>query len=334
MKVVEQVQGRGSVTLYDFEPPPSRLLDDVLSGLTSPQKALPPKYFYDEPGAALFDRICELDEYYPTRTEIGILRRNIREIAETMGTGFRLVEFGSGSGMKTRILLENLRGLRSYIPVDISREQLLHYALSVSESFPEMEIVPVCADYTAEWTLPAPVGPLPRTVAFFPGSTIGNFEPDDAVAFLERVGRLCGADGGLLIGVDLEKDVAVIERAYNDAAGVTAAFNRNLLERINRECGADFDPSAFEHMAPYDRANGRIEMRLVSRSAQSVRIGEDASGAPLLTVHFAAGEHILTEYSHKYSREEFDRLAARSGWRVARCWTDEREWFGIYLLRR
>jgi dimethylhistidine N-methyltransferase len=332
MRVVEQSIGGGSVTLYDYEPSPARLLDDVLAGLSGPHKTLPPKYFYDERGARLFERICELEEYYPTRTETRILRSGAPEIATTLGTGFRLVEFGSGSGIKTRILLENLRGLKSYIPVDISREQLVHYAISVSELFPELEVVPVCADYTAEWALPDPVGPLPRTVAFFPGSTIGNFEPAEAEAFLERVGRLCGPDGRLLIGVDLKKEAAVIESAYNDVAGVTAAFNLNLLERINRECGADFEPDAFEHHAPYDEARGRIEMRLVSRRAQTVRIGGDAAASPLLAVDFMPGEHIVTEYSHKYAPAEFGALAARSGWRLEEMWTDRREWFGVFLL--
>jgi dimethylhistidine N-methyltransferase len=332
--VVERACGGGSVTLYDYEPTPAHLLDDVLAGLVGSVKKLPPKFFYDERGARLFERICELEEYYPTRTEVGILRRHIGEIARALGTGFRLVEFGSGSGLKTHILLENLRRLKSYIPVDISRDQLVHYALSVAEEFPDLEVVPVCADYTAEWALPDPVGPLPRTVAFFPGSTIGNFEPADAETFLARVGRLCGEGGGLLIGVDLKKDSTVIERAYNDAAGVTAAFNLNLLERINRECGADFDPAGFEHYAPYDEAKGRIEMRLVSGTAQTVRIGGDASGGPLLSVNFAPGEYIVTEYSHKYEPDEFSALAARGGWGMERVWTDEQGWFAVFLLRR
>jgi L-histidine N-alpha-methyltransferase len=334
MIVVEQTLGGGSVTLYDYEPSPARLLDDVLAGLAKPQKKLPSKYFYDERGAKLFERICELDEYYPTRTETGILQRHIREIADALGTGFRLVEFGSGSGIKTLILLENLEALKSYIPVDISREQLVDYALSVAGQFPELEVVPVCADYTAEWMLPDPAGPRRRTVGFFPGSTIGNFEPAEAEAFLARVGRLCGSDGALLIGVDLKKEPAIIERAYNDAAGVTAAFNLNLLRRINRECGADFDLGGFVHHAPYDEVNGRIEMRLVARHAQTVRIGGEVPDGRRSAVDFMPGEHIVTEYSHKYAPAEFTSLAARGGWRVERFWTDEREWFGMFLLGR
>jgi dimethylhistidine N-methyltransferase len=333
MMVVQQAVGDGSVTLYDFEPSPARLLDDVLAGLAAPRKALPPKYFYDEAGARLFERICELEEYYPTRTEIGILQRHIPEIAEALGGGFRLVEFGSGSGIKTQIVLEKLR-LKSYIPVDISREQLVHYAISVSERFPDLEVVPVCADYTAEWMLPDPVGPRPRTVAYFPGSTIGNFERHEAEAFLKRVNRLCGPDGGLLIGVDLKKEPAVIERAYNDAAGMTAAFNLNLLARINRECGADFDLDGFLHHAPYDETHGRIEMRLESRFAQTVRLGGDAPADPLLSVDFAPGEYVVTEYSHKYAPAEFGALAEDAGWRVQEMWTDERGWFGVFLLAR
>jgi dimethylhistidine N-methyltransferase len=327
-----RARDHGSVVLHDFEPEADRLCEDVIRGLTAPVKKLQPKYFYDERGARLFEEICGLEAYYPTRTEISILERDLEEIAAAVGPNVRLVEFGSGSGIKTLLLLENLESPASYVPVDISRTQLLHFARSLVRRFPRLEVLPVCADYTGEYSLPAGRRPAARTVAFFPGSTLGNFERADAEAFLRRIRRLCGDGGGLLIGVDLEKDPAVLEHAYNDPQGVTAAFNLNLLQRINRECGADFDLHAFEHAAPYDAEAGRIEMRLVSRRAQEVRIGTDPAGAVLATVRFEVGEPIVTEYSHKYRPDDFEALASRSGWGVRRRWTDSREWFGVWLL--
>lgn len=324
--------GDGALTLHDFAPAPDRLLDDVLHGLSLPQKKLPPKYFYDAVGARLFERICELDAYYPTRTEIGILEREGAEIAAALGPHVRLVEFGSGSGIKTRLLLERLDRPAAYMPIDISRQQLAEFALSVAAAFPRLEVAPVCADYTSAWQLPRAGTDAARTVVFFPGSTIGNFEVPEAEQFLRRTAALCGEQGGLLVGVDLKKPPSIVERAYNDPEGVTAEFNLNLLRRINREAPADFDLAAFAHHAPYDAEAGRIEMRLVSRHAQTVEIGRGADGAPLLRADFAAGEHIVTEYSHKYAPDEFAALAARAGWQVQRRWTDEREWFGVFLL--
>jgi dimethylhistidine N-methyltransferase len=330
MRILPGAAGAGRLTLYDFEPTSDRLLEDVLRGLGGAAKALPPKYFYDARGARLFEEICELEEYYPTRTEIGILRDRIGEIAGHIGRDSRLVEFGSGSGIKTMLLLEHLDRPAAYVPVDISRAQLLQFALSVAERFPALEVQPVCADYTGDFHLPAPTRPVARTVAFFPGSSIGNFAPAEARAFLRRTRSLCGEAGGFLVGVDRRKDPRVLERAYNDPAGVTAAFNRNLLVRINRECGADFDPGAFEHRAIYDEAEGRIEMRLVSRRAQRVEIpGPDGER---VGIGFAAGEHITTEYSYKYDLPGFAALAAAAGWRVERAWSDEREWFSVLLL--
>jgi dimethylhistidine N-methyltransferase len=323
----------GAVVLHDFEPTPDRLLDDVVHGLGGPVRKLPPKYFYDAKGAKLFERICELPEYYPTRTEIGILQRHIGEIADALGPDCRIVEFGSGSGVKTRLLLEHTHTPAAYMPVDISRAQLVDFALATAAHFPEIEVLPVCADYTAVWSLPEVGRAAARTIAFFPGSTIGNFEKAEARRFLRRIAALCGPGGGLLIGVDLKKDADVIERAYNDPAGVTAAFNLNLLERINRECAADFDLGAFEHFAPYDAEKGRIEMRLVSTCAQTVRIGAHDGEHPLLNVDFHPGQYIVTEYSHKYAPAEFESLVRDAGWSVERCWTDERRWFGVFLLR-
>src|SRR5512146_142426 len=247
--------------VHDLHPAPESLYDDVRAGLSRLPRSLPCKYFYDEAGAELFDRITQLEAYYPTRTELSILRRHLPEIADLIGPAARLVEFGSGSGLKTRLLLRPLRAPAAYVPVDISRVQLREFALSLAGEFPRLDVRPICADYTANWAIPSLMAAA-RTVAFFPGSTIGNFEVDEAAAFLARVRSLCGPGGALLIGVDLAKDRATIERAYDDPEGVTAAFNLNLLHRINRECGADFDLDAFRHHAFYDESQQRIEMQL------------------------------------------------------------------------
>jgi dimethylhistidine N-methyltransferase len=322
---------RASVTLLDAHPTPDNLRAAVLSGLAARPRSLPPKFFYDERGAQLFERITRLDEYYPTRTELGIMERHVAAMAELIGPRARIIEFGSGSGLKTRILLEHLSEPASYVPVDISREQLVRFALSVAHDFPELEVQPVCADYTTAIPLPD-AEHAARTVAFFPGSTIGNFETGEAARFLRRVADLCGPAGGLLIGADLHKDPAVIERAYNDDEGVTAAFNLNILRRANRETGADFDLASFRHHAFYDRGEHRIEMRLVADRASTITV-PDNDGA-LVEFAFRKGDFITTEYSHKYTPEAFAALARGSGWRVRRFWTDDRGWFGIWLLER
>ena len=319
------------VTLLDLHPPPERLCHDVEKGLVARPRKLPPKYFYDERGAHLFERITRLDAYYPTRTELEILERWAPEMAEAIGPRARVVEFGSGSGLKTRILLRHLHDPAAYLPVDISRTQLLRFASSVADEFAELEVLPVCADYTAEWSLPTNDVEAQRNVGFFPGSTIGNFEPAEARAFLARIGRLCGEGGALLIGTDLHKDRSVLERAYNDPEGVTREFNLNLLARINRECGADFDLSAFRHEAFYDERCRRIEMRLVAERDSIVSLPVRPNGP--LTFEFGAGDFITTEYSHKYTPRDFGGLAADAGWKVERTWMDELRWFGVWLLR-
>jgi dimethylhistidine N-methyltransferase len=305
---------------------------DVVRGLSDPRRILPPKYLYDETGARLFERITELEAYYPTRTELGIFERHAEEMAQCLGPECRVVEFGSGSGIKIRILLEDLERPTAYIPVDISRAQLLEFARSVREEFPGLDVHPVAADYTAEFKLPVPAEASRRTAVFFPGSTIGNFEPAEAEAFLRRTATLCGPGGACLIGVDLAKDPEVIERAYNDPEGVTAEFNLNLLRRIDRECGADFDLSFWRHEAPYVEEKSRIEMRLVSTRSQTVTIPADPS--PPHQIHFEEGEYITTEYSYKYGIEDFTALATRSGWQAERLWTDEKKWFGEWVLTR
>ena len=298
---------------------------DFVEGLSLPVKRLPCKYFYDEEGARLFEAICGLEEYYPTRKEVGILRREINEIARLLGPDCGLVELGSGSGMKSRLLLDHLDRPACYVPVDVAQTQLLECSANLARDYAGLEVLPVCADYTNHFALPGFPSGSKRTVVFFPGSTIGNFEPKEAGHFLQRIAGICGAEGGLLIGVDLKKDPRVLNAAYNDARGVTAEFNLNLLARANRELNARFDLAQFQHQAFYNQRAGRVEMHLVSRRQQVVPV----SGRKLL---FDEGESILTEHSYKYSPDEFRQLAAWAGWEVRRRWTDDEGWFGVHYL--
>jgi dimethylhistidine N-methyltransferase len=322
MKVVDY----GEVTLYDLESPLDDFRADVLHGLSQPAKTLLPKYFYDDTGARLFEQISELPEYYPTRTEIGILRERAGEIGELLGIGCMLVEFGSGEATKIRILLDHLQEPAAYVPIDVAKTQLVEVAARLVKAYPGLEILPVCADYMGALELPVPRASVARTSGFFPGSTIGNLERADAAHFLLRVARLCGAGGYLVVGVDLRKDPSILIPAYNDAAGVTAAFNLNLLARINRELDGDFELGAFRHEAVWDDAQSRIEMHLVSLKQQTVHIGDAAFA-------FAEGEPIVTEYSHKYSPESFRELAADAGFSVERFWSDQANLFSVQMLR-
>jgi dimethylhistidine N-methyltransferase len=350
--VIEQVASGALLTREDFR-------RDVLGGLGQPLKTIPCKYLYDEQGAQLFEAICELQEYYPTRTETGILRRHIREIAALLGRGCHLVDLGSGSGFKTRLLLEHLERPASCTPVDVARSQLFESAERLAADWPSLQVWPVCADYTNGFILPHLPSRSERTTVFFPGSTIGNFEPEEAEGFLQRLTEICGPRVGLLLGVDLRKEPDLLHAAYNDAAGVTAAFNLNLLARVNRELEADFDLSAFRHQAVFNDKAGRIEMHLVSRRAQRVWIGAAsksvAPGAPAALpagvkapkrrqdarapggggheFYFAAGESIVTEHSYKYRLDEFHRLAARAGFQALRSWTDKAGWFSVNYYR-
>lgn len=306
------------------------LFTEVAAGLLKPRKTLPCKLFYDEQGAALFERICTLPEYYPTRTELQILRTHGSEMAAWIGRAARIVEFGSGSGEKTRVLLTHADDVTEYVPVDIAQSQLLAFARALGRNLPWLHVRPVCGDYTRELTLPAPARPCARTVVFFPGSTIGNFEPAEARAFLRNAATICGRGGGLLIGVDLRKDRTTLECAYNDAQGITAAFNLNMLTHINRVCDADFDVSAFAHRAIYDEARGRIEMHLMSRRQQVVTL---ARSTPRPTrIHFAAAEAILTEYSYKYDISDFQALAAQARFAPAAVWTDPHRRFSVHAF--
>lgn len=300
-------------------------LDDVLEGLAKSQKKLSSKYFYDERGSQLFDEICELPEYYPTRTETALLQRHAAEFAELIGPNASVVEFGSGSSTKIRILLDALETPAAYIPVDISRDHLLASAKSLADAYPDLPVVPIAADYTQPFEVPEVAGEAAR-IGFFPGSTIGNFTRTAAVDFLRAAATDLGTDNGLLIGVDLRKDTGILHAAYNDAAGVTAEFNLNVLHRVNRELDGNFDIDAFSHDARWVADQGRIEMHLVSERDQEVRIDGHSFA-------FAAGESIHTEDSHKYDIEEFHALAAKAGWRAFRHWTDADDLFSLHYLR-
>lgn len=296
----------------------------LLAGLSAEPKSVPCKFFYDSEGSALFERICELPEYYPTRTELALLRARAGEFADLIGPDAELIEFGAGSGIKVRLLLDALSRPRQYVPIDISGEFVHAAAAGIARDYPSLSVLPLAADFTRPMTLPPPPAGARRRIGFFPGSTVGNMVAEEAVRFLANAARLLKG-GALLIGVDLVKDPAVLHAAYNDAAGVTAAFNKNVLGRANRELGAGFDLDRFAHYAPYNPRQHRIEMYLVSQCRQSVALlGE--------TVTFAEGEAIHTEYSHKYTIDGFRALAARAGFAPRAVWTDPARLFSLHWL--
>jgi dimethylhistidine N-methyltransferase len=302
------------------------LLNEVLSGLRASPKRLSSTYLYDERGSQLFDEICELPEYYVTRTETRILQTHARDIAARIGEGALLVELGSGASTKTRLLLDQLPDLSAYVPVDISRSHLQAAAQRIAGSYPRLEVLPVCADFTQPFSLPKPRHAARRVVVFFPGSTIGNFDPAAATELLRSVRGIAGSAGGLLIGYDLVKDPAVLRAAYNDRAGVTAAFDLNVLHRLNRELGAGFEPGAFRHEAVWVPEASRIEMHLVSLRDQTVRLAGEA-------VTFDAAERLVTEHCHKYTPQSFATLADDGGWKGEQTWTDEQSYFNVQYLR-
>ncbi len=313
----------GVVRFYNFHPPGDSFREDVLAGLALAQKAIPPKYFYDEQGSRLFEAICELPEYYPTRTEMAILRGHLDEIAQFIGPDAELIEFGSGAGIKTRILLERLRP-RLYVPVEIDGETLKAASSRLAGLFPALNITAVCADYSRPLELPEFVGvPIRGKAVFFPGSTIGNFTPDEALEFLRRTRRLVGAGGVLVIGVDLKKERTILEAAYDDAQGITARFNLNLLWRINRELDADFQVRRFRHRAFYNAALGRIEMHLESLYSQFARVAGRR-------FDFKPGETIHTEISCKYTVAEFQDLARTAGLAPEKVWIDPARLFSVH----
>ncbi len=297
---------------------------DVVAGLTARPKRLPPKYFYDRAGAQLFEDITALPEYYLTRCELEILRDRAAEMARFLPAGSALIEFGSGSSKKVRILLAAAPTIAAYVPVDISSQMLVQEAEELRRDHPRLAVLPVEADFTQPFSLPAAVAGMAHT-GFFPGSTIGNFEPHEACSFLRHAGRMLGGGAALIIGVDLVKDPSILNAAYDDEAGITAKFNLNLLARINRELGADFDLASFSHHAFYNSERHRIEMHLASKKRQKVRVAGRA-------VEFRAGETIHTENSYKYTIESFGALARGSGWTPVAVWTDAGANFSIQAL--
>jgi len=308
---------------YDRKPAAVDMREAVLEGLVSRPKRLSPKYFYDEAGSKLFEAITELPEYYPTRTEIALLETHRAEIARRVGAGVCLIEYGSGSSRKIQLLLEELRPF-CYVPVDISADHLEESARKIHDEYPWLRVFPMSADFSDELRLPSAVGTA-RRVAFFPGSSIGNFEPKLALEFMRRVARVIEPGGQFLIGVDRKKDRTILERAYNDATGVTADFNLNVLRHINTAIGADFDTDRFSHVAIYNDELGCVQMFLESTVAQTVQV----AGTPF---DLAAGERIHTENSFKYDPEEFTRMAENAGFRRETWWTDEQDRFAVYLF--
>jgi len=302
------------------------MLAEVIDGLSSHPRTLPCKYFYDARGSALFDQICELEEYYPTRTEISILKQHAAEISQTIGPSALVVEPGSGNSRKVRLLLDALESPAGYVPLDISGEHLVEAADKLADDYTDLPIWPVCADFNQSIAVPKEASDAGRRLLFFPGSTIGNFGEQDRQALLERFAQLCRPGGGqLLIGIDLIKDTKRLEQAYDDKRGVTAAFNRNLLTHINRALDANFAVDQFTHRALFNRAHARVEMHLVSETDQAV----DIQGQ-----HFAfkAGETIQTENSYKFSVESFAENASHAGWQFERSWADSENLFSLMLF--
>jgi len=318
-------QKQNRLGLYDFEPQRKTFRDEALQGLQDARKELPSKYFYDDVGSQLFDLICELDEYYLTRTELSIMQQYKTEMASLIGPNCLLIEYGSGSSTKIRKLLDALQAPAGYVAIDIAKDQLLRSIASLKAAYPTLEVLPVCADYTSDFELPLPAKPVSRKIAYFPGSTIGNFDREPVKNFLRQIAKTCKG-GGLLIGVDLKKDFNILHRAYNDRQGVTARFNLHLLERMNQELDADFQLDRFSHYAFYNPGQSRVEMHLVSLANQVVHIGNAA-------ISFKLGESIWTESSYKYTLAEFAQLASMTGFAVERVWTDPHQLFSVQYLR-
>jgi len=300
------------------------ILDEVLSGLNKNQKQISCKFFYDKKGSELFEKICELPEYYLTRTELEIIKSNINDITSFIGDDCLLVELGSGNSLKIRLLLDNLNKLAAYIPLDISYDHLIVSTEALCKDYPGLRVIPVCADYTKPFDFPELAFPWSKIVIFYPGSTIGNFSPEYARRFLNMIAKRAGKGSGLLIGVDLKKDNIILENAYNDSKGVTAEFNLNVLSRLNNEIGSDFDISSWEHKAFYNENEGRIEMHLVSLIDQLVSV----NGAK---VHFKQSESVLTEYSYKYAPTEFGDIV-KDFYKVEKVWIDKNQKFSLQYL--
>ena len=313
------------MTIKTEETTQEEILSEVIEGLLLSPKRLPCKLFYDEKGSAIFDDICKLDEYYPTRTELKIMEENIAEMSSLLGEGTLLIELGSGSSIKIRLLLDNIPGLAGYVPVDISAVHLIQSSNELKELYPHIDIFPVVADYTKDFELPQINKTFDHKAAYYPGSTIGNFTPLQAKVFLQRIAGICGTNGGLIIGVDLRKDKKILEAAYNDKSGVTASFNLNILEHLNNELGSDFNLNKFRHLAFFNDEKSRIEMHLISKESQKAHLNSS-------TIYFEKNESILTEYSYKYTLESFAQLVS-DYFEVRKVWIDENNLFSIQYLR-
>jgi len=316
--------GKQNVVLYDLHPPLEDFRAEVLAGLTQAQKSISPKFLYDKRGAELFDQICTLDEYYLTRTEMKLLHTHADEIAKLVGDGV-LIEFGSGSSQKIRTILDAMADLPTYIALDISKQHLQESCLNLAKAYPGLRTIAICTDYTQPVQLPDLLAIRDQhKVAFFPGSSIGNLQPEEAIGFLKNTATLLQSNGSLLIGVDLKKSKDILEPAYNDSQGISAAFALNFLVRANRELGTDFDLSHFTYQAFYNPI-GRIEMYIVSLKDQVVHLDE-------IEIPFAQGEMLRTEYSYKYSIEEFQELAQHAGFQSKRVWVDPQQLFSLHYL--
>lgn len=309
---------------FDQHPQHADFYSDIIQGLSASEPYISPKYFYDEIGSKLFEKICATPEYYPTRTEVNIIRDNINDIVENLGEECLLIEPGSGDSYKVRLLLDALRPI-AYFPIDISQRYLQDEAQKLAQEFTWLNVHAVCADFTGKLKLPYHVKATNK-VAFFPGATIGNFLPEQAVSVLTEIKNMVGLGGGLLIGVDLHKDTAILNAAYNDEKGFTAKFNLNLLTRINRELNANFDVANFKHHAFFNEKKSRIEMHLLSLQNQQIDIGEQK-------FNFKKDQSILTEYSHKYTRDSFIAVATQAGFEAVECWLDGNELFSVHYLK-
>lgn len=323
---------RKGLRFFDNQPVAENILTEVIAGLSQPQKVLPAKYFYDEQGSKLFEAITQLPEYYPTRVEINLLREHRETIAKLVKDDVWLLEYGSGASLKIRLLLQAIKP-NCYVPMDISKDFLLASAESLMEDYPWLNVYAACVDYSQPVRLPADMITSAQKLGFFPGSSIGNFAPHEAQIFLQGVRKTLGKDGAMLIGVDLQKDKQVLEAAYNDCQGVTAAFNFNILHHINRILGTQFNVDYFEHKAIYSEEKNRIEMHLVSTMDQIVNISDaQISAGDSKNIVFKKGETIHTENSYKYSKQGFTDLVEGAGFEVRECWSDDKNYFAMFYL--
>lgn len=312
--------------LHNFEPQTAAILDEVVEGLKQTPKYLSAKFNYDERGARLYEKLCQTKDYYLTRTELGIMYQNIQQIVAHLSEEILMIEYGSGNSKKTRLLFDHLPNLVGYIPIDISKKQLIETVTKIAQDYPDMEVLPVCADYTQSFELPTPSQKFTLRLIYYPGSTIGNIHPQEAILFLKQMRQYCQRGDALLIGVDLEKEPSILKQAYDDRDGITQQFNLiNPLERLNREYGMDFVIPQYQHHIVYNEPNSSIEIYLKSLCDQTVQINGE-------TIHFTAGELIERAVAYKYNLKLFQKLIEQAGWQTERVWTDDKQWFSIHCL--